>query len=339
MNQPQSVLTERPPVVADPPHSTATPTTPAPAPQDRCQECGSPMERQQRYCINCAARRNDVSNPASRYFAAASRQRRQSATRAAAPPAGTSGTKTAAVFFFALLPIAVAVGVIVGRSGSDGDNAALLAALREGNATAAVSSAGGGADTTENVSDQLLSSDFSLDQGFTVKLSLLPIEGTDQAAADDAVSKAEADGAKDVGIVNPGDYASTPDQGQKDYIVYSGEFKTKGEAENALGDLKKSFPDAEVIGLKSSAAGGAAGGGSDSLGGGQVVAHTSHGDVHEVTAEGPTDEQIQEGTDIVNGIASQTGSDYTDGQEDLPDVIPVGGDPDDAPPLPTGAGD
>jgi hypothetical protein len=335
MNQPQSVLTEPPPGVGQP--ESIAPQAPA-APQDRCQECGSPMDRQQRYCVNCAARRNDVSNPASRYFAASSRQRRQLAVRAAAPPAGNStGTKTAAVFFFALLPIAVAVGVIVGRSGGSSDNEALLAALKEGSATAAVSSAGTGSGA-ENVSDtSLLPSDFSLDDGYTIKLSLLPIDGTDQAAADAAKSDAEDKGAKDVGIINPGDYASTPDQGQKDYILYSGEFKTKGDADKALTDLKKDFPEAQVIGVKSS---GASGGGNSGAGGaGQVIAHTEHGDVHQVTVEPPSDEQIQESTDIVNDIASQTGQDYTDQQAQLPDVIPVGGDPADAPPLPTGAGD
>jgi len=44
---------------------------------ESCQECGAPLDRQQRYCVNCAARRSDASNPAARYFAAASRDRRR----------------------------------------------------------------------------------------------------------------------------------------------------------------------------------------------------------------------------------------------------------------------
>jgi hypothetical protein len=51
-----------------------------------------------------------------------------------APPA----SRAAAVGFFALLPIAVALGVVVGRGGSDGgDSDALLQALRAQEATAA----------------------------------------------------------------------------------------------------------------------------------------------------------------------------------------------------------
>ena len=35
-----------------------------------CEECGAPMDPQQRYCVECAARRGNGSNPSSRYFAA-----------------------------------------------------------------------------------------------------------------------------------------------------------------------------------------------------------------------------------------------------------------------------
>ena len=92
-----------------------------------------------------------------------------------------------------------------------------------------------------------------------------------------------------------------------------------------------------MIGVKSSAAGGSSN--SDAGGGGRVVAQTEHGTVHQVTTEPPSEEEIEESTDIVNESANLTGEDYTDAQAELPDVIPVGGDPEDAPPLPTGAGD
>ena len=82
---------------------------------------------------------------------------------------------------------------------------------------------------------------------------------------------------------------------------------------------------------------GTAAGKSDDIG--KVVAKTSHGTVHEVTAAPPSEEQVAHDTAIVNDIANQTGEDYTDLQQSLPDVTVVGGDPEDAPPLPTGAGD
>jgi hypothetical protein len=101
-----------------------------------CEECGAPLDPQQRYCVNCAARRGNGANPASRYFAAMSKKARRPLTR---PPAKAGpGSRAAAVGFFALLPIAVALGVVVGRgdSGSN-DNAALLQALKKQEAAVA----------------------------------------------------------------------------------------------------------------------------------------------------------------------------------------------------------
>src|SRR6185312_11370855 len=87
------------------------------------------MDPQQRYCVECAARRGNGSNPASRYFAAMSKKSRRPLTRSQAKAPG-GGSRAAAVGFFALLPIAVAIGVVV-RSGGSGDSneEALLKAL------------------------------------------------------------------------------------------------------------------------------------------------------------------------------------------------------------------
>jgi hypothetical protein len=106
-----------------------------------CEECGAPLDPQQRYCVNCAARRGNGANPASRYFAAMSKKARRPLTR---PPAKAgSGSRAAAVAFFALLPVAVALGVVVGRGDSGGgDNEALLQALRQQEAAAASAAAG-----------------------------------------------------------------------------------------------------------------------------------------------------------------------------------------------------
>ena len=97
-----------------------------------CEECGAPMDPQQRYCVECAARRGNGSNPASRYFAAMSKKSRRPLTKSQAKAPG-GGSRAAAVGFFALLPIAVALGVVVGRSGGSGDSneEALLRALHQ----------------------------------------------------------------------------------------------------------------------------------------------------------------------------------------------------------------
>jgi hypothetical protein len=114
-----------------------------------CEECGAPLDPQQRYCVNCAARRGNGANPASRYFAAMSRKARRPLTR---PPAkGSPGSRAAAVAFFALLPVAVALGVVVGRGDSGGsDNEALLQALRQQEAATATASTAGPTATAAN---------------------------------------------------------------------------------------------------------------------------------------------------------------------------------------------
>jgi hypothetical protein len=100
-----------------------------------CEECGAPLDPQQRYCVECAARRGNGSNPSSRYFAAMSKKSRRPLTKSQAKGSGSGGggSRAAAVGFFALLPIAVALGVVVGRSGGSGDSneEALLKALHQ----------------------------------------------------------------------------------------------------------------------------------------------------------------------------------------------------------------
>jgi hypothetical protein len=117
------------------------------SPYEPCEECGAPLDPQQRYCVNCAARRGNGANPSSRYFAAMSKRARRPQAR---PPAkATSGSRSAAVGFFALLPIAVAIGVVVGRSGSDdSENEALLEALHRQEAAVANAPAGAAAIAT-----------------------------------------------------------------------------------------------------------------------------------------------------------------------------------------------
>jgi hypothetical protein len=195
-----------------------------------CEECGAPLDPQQRYCVECAARRGNGANPSSRYFAQMSKRARRPTARPAAKAAPAS--RAAAVGFFALLPIAVAIGVIVGRGGSDGgENEALLEALRNQNAAVAGAPAAGAGATVAKTSG-----------------------GKSKQAAKAA---------------------------------------TKG--------------------------------------GGKVVAKTSNGTVHQVTGFKPSAKKTAEDTKLVEDNVQQTGSNYVKAQQNLPDVIVVGGDPGSAP--------
>jgi hypothetical protein len=198
-----------------------------------CEECSAPMDPQQRYCVECAARRGNGANPASRYFATMSKRAR----RPLAPPPPKQGvsSRAAAVGFFALLPLAVALGVMVGRGDSGSDNSdALLQALKERQATA-----------------------------------------TSTAAAPTANPK----GAK---------------------------AKAKGKGAKAA------------------------------KGEGKVVAHTSNGDVHEVANFKASKHKEEEDTQIVEENPEQTGENYIKAQQNLPDVIVVGGEGGGSAPAPSG---
>ena len=145
-------------------------------------------------------------------------------------------SRAAAVGFFALLPIAVAIGVVVGRSGSDsGENEALLKALRNQDAAVATTTAAGPATTA---------------------------------------TKAK-----------------------------------KGKSKQASKAATK--------------------------GAGKVVAKTSNGTVHQVTGFKPSAQKEEEDTKLVEGNVKQTGSTYIEAQQNLPDVVVVGGDPSTAPAPPT----
>lgn len=193
-----------------------------------CEECGAPMDPQQRYCVNCAARRGNGANPASRYFATMSKRSRRPLT--GTPQKQSPTSRAAAVAFFALLPLAVGLGLVIGRSGSGDDNSdALLQALRERPAATAGTVA------------------------------------TTGSAATAQKAKADAKG---------------------------GKAKSKGAGK---------------------------------------VTHTENGDVHDVANFEASKQKEEEDTQIVAENPEQTGDDYIKAQQNLPDVIVVGGEGGSAP--------
>jgi hypothetical protein len=310
------------PTVVAPPAGNAMPAGDAPAaggpgpgPQYLlCEQCQAPVERDQRYCVRCGARQSHARNPATSYFASAARNR-----RTAAPQQRSEGFLRGPAFalFLVLLPLGVAIGVLVGRSGSSNNNDKLISALQkqqpvvassQGSSGASAPTAAGGASSSN------LSSDFALQRGFTVKLSTLPIQGTDQSAVARAEQEARAKGASQVGLINPKDFKITPAQGASSYIIFSGQFKTRAEAVTALAKLKPRFPSAEVIAVAPVAVAAA-----------PVVAHTAYGTVHKIAGSRPTPQQIQQDKQVVQKINHTVGKSYVQAQRGLPDTIVVTG--------------
>jgi hypothetical protein len=67
-----------------------------------------------------------------------------------------------------------------------------------------------------------------------------------------------------------------------------------------------------------------------------VVAHTTNGDVHEVTDFHASQQKEAEDTHLVEENPEQTGSNYIKAQQNLPDVIVVGGEGGGSAPAPSG---
>src|SRR4051794_6736856 len=128
-----------------------------------CEECGAPMDEKQRYCVSCGARRRDKGGPAVQYFANAGKRGRRGPGKAN----GASGARAAAVLFFVVLPIAVAIGVLVGK-GNGSDNEKIADAIKN------LQVGGGGTALASTAASAPIASDWTLDAGYTVELKTLP---------------------------------------------------------------------------------------------------------------------------------------------------------------------
>jgi hypothetical protein len=122
--------------------ATLTPTT-----YETCEQCGSAVDDNQRYCVVCGSRRKHVVDPALRYLASSGARTRGAAK--GGTPSGrarrSAGLGTALVI--AVIPVAVALGLLIGRS-DNGANAKVLAALRAAKAPVVNVTAGSGSGST-----------------------------------------------------------------------------------------------------------------------------------------------------------------------------------------------
>jgi hypothetical protein len=117
-----------------PPASAAQPQGPGPQLGGisgvRCETCGAAVEADQRYCVECGAHRIGVNDPAASYMNR-SPARTQRATRAVVVSSRRGRLITA--LMLAMIPIAIGVGVLIGRS-SNNQDPALLRAINQSRA-------------------------------------------------------------------------------------------------------------------------------------------------------------------------------------------------------------
>lgn len=136
-----------------------------------------------------------------------------------------------------VLLLAMGVGVLIGRAGASKQSAAPAQVIT----LASPTSVGTGTGSTEASFNSSWQSGTS---GYTVQLQTLPQSGTAVSAVEAAKTAASAKGAKAVGALKSEEFSSLT---AGSYVIYSGVYHKKPEAEKALGALKKSFPAAKVI--------------------------------------------------------------------------------------------
>lgn len=273
----------------------------------RCDQCSSPVDQGQRYCVVCGSRNKRAKDPVATYLGVAtSRSRAATQSRPGiARRRRTAGLGTAAVI--AVIPLAVALGVIVGRDSAGSNAKQFEAALRAQKAPIVRILGGGTASSGEPVSvtTRAVASTFPLQQGYTVELRTLPARGTDQAAVVKAEQAAKAKGATSVGVIGEKDFSVSPKPSGDVYILYAGQFKTRAAADAALAKLKRHFPGAVVIAVRAVASSS-----THSASGGKVKATASKA-------------QLAQGAKDVKQLSHDTGSNYVNAQNNLPGEVVV----------------
>ena len=233
---------------------------------ESCASCGAPIAPDQRYCLECGERRAPMSSvllggPPTRSEPEQSPPPAAPPSLSGLPPGGPSqrGNTLTVIAGVGVLLLAMGVGVLIGRSG-DSRTAAP--------ASQVIVTTGPSTATTPSPEASFTDDWPAGTGGYTVQLQTLPQTGTAVSAVEGAKTAASAKGAKGVGALKSEDFSSLT-AGR--YVIYSGVYRKRAEAEKALTGLRKSFPAASVIHVSSSHSGassegagtsGASGGGS-----------------------------------------------------------------------------
>lgn len=194
-----------------------------------------------------------------------------------------------------VLLLAMGVGVLIGRSGSAKQSAPPAQVITVGS----TGSGGGGSAEASFTGDWPAGA-----SGYTVQLQTLPETGTTVAAVESAKSAASAKGAKAVGALKSSEFSSLS-SGQ--YVIYSGDYHKRAEAQKALAALKKSFPAAKVIEVSNGKSGSSSERAAAASGGG-VGSSESH----------PAPPSV------LKSLKGAKGKSYEEKSLNLPDVVETG---------------
>lgn len=207
---------------------------------DACRSCGAALATDQRYCLNCGERRTGPRLEFGELFGPPPGATPPPAPPAAPAPRGSWWTpRNAALAAGGVLGVLL-VGGLLGSALSDPEIqvAAPKPVVVAPAAAPAAAAAAAPAAATEFVSD------WAGEDGWTIQLQTLPKDGTDPAAIAQAKTDATGKGAAEVGALDSDEY---PSLDPSLYVIYSGVYTSKKDAQAALKDLEANFPDAKVV--------------------------------------------------------------------------------------------
>lgn len=265
--------------------------------------CGAPLAPDQRYCLQCGERRAPVSaflRGAEPNTPSAPPSPPTNGPPLTTSPAGGARRNNNALTVIAgvgVLLLAMGVGVLIGRAGGSKQVQAPAEVITVGSST--------GAPTSTGAAEEAISDDWPTGtKGYTVQLEKLPQEGTTAKAVQTAKAEETSKGAGSVGALKAEGFTSLSGGG---YIVYSGVYHKRSEAQKALGGLKNKFPAAKVIEVSSSSKSGTGAGGSTGSGSG-AGSSLSH----------PAPPSVLE------SLKGSKGKSYEEKSKALPDVVSTG---------------
>jgi len=280
---------------------------------ERCTGCGNPLASDQRYCLNCGKRRagSRVDDFEKYLDSEPPNSPPKVVPRAPAEPEDNRPQREVTPLMAAVgltgLAVILILGVLIGRTGQNGSTQAAAPVI----AATGVPAATTPTSTTTSTTNVSFEADWpSGTEGFTIELATLPKDTSDGTAVETAKTDLLAKGASDVGALDSDEYASLP---AGNYVLYSGVFDTKADAEKALEPLKASFPDAQVVEVAATATTADTSG--DGGGGGGLTGGDAAGQ-----------DAVQATTDDLEALQNATGADYEEAQKKLPPTISTPGE-------------
>ncbi len=288
-----------------------------------CAACAAPLAEDQRYCLQCGERATPISSvllggpPAALMPGAGAQANGLGPAPPALEPPGVAppsppgvpgggeafarGNAVTVIAGVGVLLLAMGIGVLIGRSGGAKSSGA-------GAAPQVITVSSAPSSGTTPAAELFTGGWPAGSTGYTIELQALPTASTQASAVQAAKSTAEGKGAKAVGALKSDEFAGLP---AGSYIVYSGKYTKKSEADKALGSLKKNFSEAKVVHV------GAGTGASSGKGAGA----NSSGGAKSGVGSSPSKPAPPS---VVEDLHKSKGKSYEEKSKNLPDVISTG---------------